>query len=788
MNEIVQFLFDRLMIGDGSVVTIENIKKINDIALDLYNIPALNKDQIEDLRKIIMICNLLYNRTDMQVLPIEDGFYDLLLEKYKTYDPHFQVGSAIIDVRNLLENDPVNPVKIAECPIFFEKKVEKDEVHQSVFDEIMRKGKPMLSAEDFSENPIYYIDNNISKRTHDTKHNHPELVGTLDKCKFVLNKDAIDAGVFDDPNVKVLERDFFQDHVKKGIIDPTKEIEVVAELKYDGISVEADCNLQVQSARTRGDTGLGQASDITPLLKGYSFKHAECMIGEDPIGVKFEAIITKSALNKFNEIRGKAYRNCRTAIVGLFGASDAYLYRDLITLVPLAIDRKDVPQIQNRIEEIEFLNKVFVSNGEPLRYCYFKGTLPRILYLIKVFWDEAKLARDKLDFMYDGIVISYLDENIRARLGRENYINKFSMAVKFDPLEKQTIFRGYSYTVGQNGQITPMIHYDPVEFLGTIHDKSTGSSLARFKDLSLKYGDYISITYNNDVMPYVSRMDCEHNKNNPNPVVPIIDKCPICGTKLVESSSGKLIMCPNTECPGRSLQRMVNMFDKLNIKGFADSAFSILMKDYNITHLYELYNISRDQYITSLGVADGNNIFDALVNLKTTPIHDYIVMGSLGFTSLAQKKWAGVLQQIKLKDIQNHYDSGDLTSILDSLQGIGPTTIETILNEYEFFKSDIQFIVDNFNLIDSYGQSTAGKIQIRFSGCRNKQLCEQLNTKDNIDADDDGSVTKNTDILLVLNEGFDSSKIQKARKYGTMIIPIEDFMQDIDGYLSQIHK
>ena len=29
------------------------------------------------------------------------------------------------------------------------------------------------------------------------------------------------------------------------------------------------------------------------------------------------------------------------------------------------------------------------------------------------------------------------------------------MAVKFDPLEKQTIFRGYTYEVGKNGNITP---------------------------------------------------------------------------------------------------------------------------------------------------------------------------------------------------------------------------------------------------------------------------------------------------------------------------------------------
>ena len=40
------------------------------------------------------------------------------------------------------------------------------------------------------------------------------------------------------------------------------------------------------------------------------------------------------------------------------------------------------------------------------------------------------MAREYLDFMYDGIVVSYVDPSICAKLGRENFINKYQMAVK----------------------------------------------------------------------------------------------------------------------------------------------------------------------------------------------------------------------------------------------------------------------------------------------------------------------------------------------------------------------
>ena len=793
-------MFNCLMQGDASVITLGNIQLLNEEALKLYEIPELNKDQVEELKKIVMICNVLYNRTDMYVLPIDDGFYDLLLEKYKTYDANFQVGSAVVEFRNFIETNPDNPKPIAKSPVNFATKeeMERDELHQYIHDDIMRVGKPILTRNDFSRPAVSFNNEYISKRTHNTQHNHPSLVGTLDKAKFVLNQDAINAGVFNDDNVKVLERDFFQDHISKGIISPNQEIGIVCELKYDGISVEADCGLEIESARTRGDTGIGEAADITPILKGYTFKNAGCMIEAPPVGVKFEAIMTKSNLYRFNEIRGRNYANCRTAIVGLFGASDAYLYRDLITLVPLALDREQFEYpINNRLEEIEFLNKVFVSHGQPLRYCYFSGTVTEVLYMIKAFLDEAKIARNYLDFMYDGIVVSYVDENIRDKLGRKNFINKYSMAVKFDALEKQSIFRGYTYEIGQHGTITPMLHYDPVEFLGTIHTKSTASSLNRFNELGLRYGDYVNIKYVNDVMPYVSKMECQHNRENTNPIVEIINECPICKTKLVVSDSGKSLLCPNQECPGRSTKRMVNMFSKMNIKGFAEATFNSINE---FDHLYKLYDydssgkpiINKQFYIGRLGVADGESFVNSLYDIITLPQKDFVIMGALGFTSMAYKKWKSILSIIRLKDLNSLYkqckDIDNFKMMLRQvIPNIGDVTSDTISSEWAFFEPDIEFILNNVKLDECFGSANQQKIEIRFSGIRNKQLSEQLNTA-GYDADDSGSVTKNTKILLIPYEGFNSSKVSKAMKNpGTLIIPIQDFIDKMDEYLSNIN-
>ena len=776
-NKNLKFIFDQLLLGNITVITPEVRQELSTDAVHYQSMQIHDKVQIECMRYLVMICNILYNRTDMLVLPVEDGVYDLLLETYKKYDPQFQVGSAVVQFKSQAEDMQTTKRETVQA-ISFIKPIKRDPVRQQIFDRLSSFDKPKLNYDDTVKAPFMFTQDYITKRTHDTAHNHPELVGTLDKCKFVTIKEAEELGVANDPSVKILERDFFGKHIQQGIITPDQELELVLELKYDGISIEADCTREVISARTRGDTGSEIASDMTPILAGYQFHHND-ILRDRTVGVKFEAIMTKTNLEKFNELKQTTYANCRTAIIGLFGSSDGYKYRDLITLVPLAIDRKDVPEVTNRIEEIELCNRLYRSHGEPLRYMYIHGNYMECLYFIKKFVEETFSFRDFVNFMYDGIVVSYLDENIRSRLGRENYINKFSMAVKFNPLSKLTVFTGYTYEVGQDGRICPMIHYEPVEFFGTIHTKSSGSGLARFKSLALKYGDFIQVTYRNDVMPYVTSIDCEHNRNNPAPLEQFPTVCPCCGTPLSISSSGKTAICPNMDCQSRVIARMSNMLQKMNVKGFAESTISTL----GVKHFYEVMNLKYDVVAELIGPTNATNFMDAINRIKQGNVFDYILVGALGFTGGSTQTWKLILQNLQLETIVKLYQTNPIELIenLVKIPGIGRTTAETIVQEYPYFEADIQYILTHTNFRHTESSPTTSK-QIRFSGCRNLQLQEQL-IKLGYDIDGNASVTKNTDILLVPYNGFQSSKTKKVRE-DCQIVTIQDFMAEPEKYLN----
>ena len=772
---LVYNLENEVLIGNKEIIK-QNLSYLNDTVQYLLNKDILNNEDIRMLRATINIFNIIYNNSSDESSLIDDGLYDMLVVRFVDITGESVPGAPQVDFAD--DGYSNQKEKLSPCVRFFNKKEreEKIQMYPELFNGQVSNTTIMDQAQALLKFPQA-----IAKRTHSTEHGDSTLVGTLDKCKFIYVQDAINANVdINDPKIKILERDFFAKHIMEGIIDPNKEYTIIISLKYDGCSIEADCSNTVIGARSRGDTGVGLASDMTPILKGYPFKRAEP--SRKQYGIKFEAIMTYESLYRYNLARGKKYANCRSAINGLFGAGDAGAYRDYITLVPL--DMTPDPEVrelvdqycpnQSRLADIAFLNTYYISNGVPFIYAVETGDYKRLLFMIKKFQEEAEYARSYLGFMYDGIVVEYADDDIREKLGRKNYVNQFAMAVKFNPLKKQTHFREYKYTVGKDGSITPMIYYDPIEFLGTIHPKSSGQSYSRFMELGLKPGDLIDVTYVNDVITYVDRPDNEWNMNNPNPIVEFPKECPVCGAPIKISDTGKSAYCTNPNCDGRKVSRTVDMLDKLGFEGFADK----LVIDIGVHTFEELMTIPEDKI--NLGDADKTSFLMQRDYLMHRDIYDYEFLGALGFTGIATEKWKLITKQCTFDDIIFMSDKPELIeNTLVNIKGIGPKTAKTIAFEIQAFMPDIIFAKMYMNIKN--GKEEADKLVIRYTGFRNQQLMEQLISM-GYDAKD-GSVTKNTDILLVPYEGYNEGSKLKKIGPNTKVIPVDEFIEYMDMYL-----
>lgn len=774
MTEIgaLRNLRDSLLSGNLNLLTQDIIILINRIATDVlaksYN--QITQEEIEKVELIIFISNILYNNTDRNILPLEDGVYDLLMCMHQAFNPNYIVGAPPVDFKStggLSRNEDTLEGLI--IPGIF---IDKERLEDTFFltqDKLLRDVR--LNHKDTLKRPGYF-EVPIEKKTLNIPHTYPNLVGTLDKCKFVINEQARERDAFDDANVKIFERDFLGKHLNQGLFSIYDEIELDLELKYDGVSVEAEVSDRIITACSRGDTNNDISADLTPIFKDYLFRQAVGIIPRDEIfGMQFEAIIDNYTLGMLNKDRNTPYKNPRNTIIGILGSLDGYKYRDMITLVPIRTSLEGL----TRLEEIEFMNRYYRTN-EYLRYAIVKGNYYELLYQVKRFVQEAEYLRPFLPFMYDGVVVSYTDPVLREKLGRINSVNQYQIAIKFNALKKQTIFTGYTYTVGATGTITPMAHFLPVEFFGTIHDKASCHSFDRFNKLSMREGDIIDVEYSHDVMAYITKPDNGENDNNNNPIIPFPTKCPSCGGPIRISESGKKAECINRGCPDRNLSRVVNMAQRLGLKDFSEESLRGLGK----FSLIELLNTKLNE-VEFLGEVNSKKFIDRIEKIKASPIADYRIISAVGFTSIASEKWKMILKKVTLSEIINDKDD-ILFEKLVLISGIGPSTAKTIIEERYIYMNDLLCILNMPNVTMSLGNLNFSRKKIRFTGIRDADLSVYLESL-GFDANPDAGVTKDTDIVIIPEASYSSSKVDKAIKYGIQVVPIDLFKARLDQYL-----
>ena len=731
---------------NGYLLSDDDRSKIQDYCKYVLDVDpkSVNDENVQiRLINIIKIANIYYNNDFNGLLLIDDDIYDRIVVLLRQTSIPIPIGAPRIELKESIPNSNNTLLESKQGSL---KQVVRFTNAGEYFNTLTSNATRPL-YDDYVINPD---DNDCSyRKLRNTGHRY-DLCGTLDKCKFVTNLDAKSAGVFEDTSVMVFERDFLNPHIKKGIVNPN-DITIIASLKYDGISVEATVQGDtIISACSRGDMANNEASDLTPILGGMKFKRAEGISKQDEFGIKFEFIVNSLNMNRLLKQYKVNYVNHRNAIIGLFGRLDARAFRDYMTPVPLESSLDT-----DRITEIQFLNKYY-TKGLDLRHIVIRGNKSEVLKQLSEFVEEASNIRSFMPFAYDGIVVEYVDPNIRNILGKLNSIPRYSVAIKFNPLKRQSIFTHYTYSVGYTGTIIPMAHFEPVDFMGAIHDKTTIHSYARFKNLRLCKGDKVNLSLNNDVIVYLTKAEDDNSREDREQYLEKFPThCPSCGTKLEYSLSGDTAYCPNFYCRERSLNRIAGMLQKLGVKDFGLETVRAL----DIKNVIELFNVDTKRAQQVLGTNNGIKFKKTIEALKDVELPDYRVLASLGFPGIGNVTWLKLLQGAPI-DVLLNGTIDDIAKCYHKVKvGIGPKTIQCIITEREHFREEIEFLDKNLKMLNTPVGIVRKHKSVVFSGVRDQQL-EKLFEEKGFKISD--SFVNGCTVLVVPSIGFMSSKVKKA--------------------------
>ena len=339
--------------------------------------------------------------------------------------------------------------------------------------------------------------------------------------------------------------------------------------------------------------------------------------------------------------------------------------RKFVSLVPVGFDilDEDIKRpIKSTWDELyEAVCVQFIYGDVDMEYKIYHGTKSELLKQINEFSNKQLKKRKKLNHAIDGLVITILDPELQAVLGRKNNINKWQVAYKFPEEGYKTIVRGSTITTGNFGYKELLLLVDPVILNGTKQYKAQVHSLDRFKKLNLRIGDEIILKLSGDVIPYGYKDETCKPGNGKKIKFP---KYCECGTKLVEEKNK--MRCPNKKCPYRIVGSLVTFFNELNAKGIGDKTCAQLYNELGVSKPSEVLKLDKNDFRSLNGFKDAsaNLAMETITDIIKRPRTIASILSALGIDSFRTSTANKLLETIDIDELIYLLEKGDKENLI----------------------------------------------------------------------------------------------------------------------------
>lgn len=442
----------------------------------------------------------------------------------------------------------------------------------------------------------------------------------------------------------------------------------IVEYKMDGASLElqyVDGNLK--HAVTRGDGYIGD--DITKnalKMQGCVKNLPEKFTG----GIRGEIVLDHFTFKtKYSD---KA--NCRNAANGLMKRKDGVGCEDLTIVTYDVFEPVRTDRSKTEFCKLEFLERCGF-NVVPF-FTFDSNTREVLFNRITDFRDKLNISRkDDYNFDIDGIVIKHVDCEKYENDSKEPK-PKHQIAYKFSLDEAETTLIGIDWSISGSKR-TPVAICNPVELCGTTVSRASLCNVALIKSLGLKIGSKVIMVKRGEIIPKLERVI--YTPENATDIK-MPDICEFCGSKLILNENETFLQCQNPKCPETSRYRIYRWIDINGIKGIGYSTIEELQRiGIRLNTILDLYQMSLNEMV-SKGFSEvlGSKLLLEIEKSKSTSLAKFITgfsLDGIGLTTIETilnqtgiSTWEEY-RELKLSDLQSIEGVGDITAhlIIDSL-------------------------------------------------------------------------------------------------------------------------
>ncbi len=447
----------------------------------------------------------------------------------------------------------------------------------------------------------------------------------------------------------------FDTRVKK-LLETTKPIEYVVEMKVDGVAVALRYEHgRLRYGATRGDGVRGD--DITPNIKTLHsvprFLEGEKKQAGTVLEVRGEVFLNKKSFERLNKEREKKgeplFANPRNATSG-----------SLKLLDPRITAQRPLDIFIYAVGETDY--------NLPRWLCH---SIDEVIAIS----EEWESKRKNLEYEIDGLVIKVNDLAAHERLGTTAKSPRWMVAYKFSAEQAVTTLKDIILQVGRTGAVTPVAILEPVLLSGSHISRATLHNAEEIARKDIRIYDQVVIEKGGEVIPKVVE-PVTSLRTGKEKKFKFPERCPSCGAPLKRSQFEVAIRCENIACPGQIKERIRHFArrDAMDIEGLGDAVVEQLVDKGVVKNVVDLYTLRLDQ-VTSLermGKKSAQNLLDGIEQSKSRPLHAFIFALGIRFVgvqsaSLLAHHFGSFerLQQCRLEEIE-------------TIEGIGGVMAESI--------------------------------------------------------------------------------------------------------------
>lgn len=390
--------------------------------------------------------------------------------------------------------------------------------------------------------------------------------------------------------------------------------------------------------------------------------------------------------------------------------------------------------------------------------------------------DRWAIIRASVPYETDGIVIRLNDEKAFSDAGMTGTYWNGGSAFKYENEQAETVLRDIVIETGRLGYVTPVGIFDQINLGDAMIERCTLNNWDWMREHgNPSIGAKIIIAKMNDIIPNLTDVIENGNGDTKEP-----EFCPSCGTKLIKvetggDGEGKKLKCPNGRfCPAQFSGSVLNILQKLEIKGMGDATIDKIINAKLIDRPWDIFGLKEEDLTRiGFGAQESANIIGSLRGVSAEPTN---ILAAVGIEMWGRRLF-DKLQKMAPDFTDKRLLSGDFpVAEVSGVFQIGSVRASVLAEEFkpdgygrEFLNGLLKWvrpILKEANSVQSNGNLNGKTFLLTGTMSKSRKLIEEdISAAGGSIA---SGVSKNLNYLVVGEDA--GGKLAKAQKLGVPIL------------------